>query len=215
MHGCTLIKNLRGMAFALLALGVWLGTGQIARATAVIPPDFATLVADAQLIFRGEVTATRSEWTGTGPTRTIMTFVTFKVLETIKGAAKEPYILQMLGGTVNGRTLKVTGVPTFKVGDRTLLFVENNGTQFFPVVGIMNGYFKLVKDTATGDEMVFRHDGTKLKSVTQIDQTHNEAMNPTMGLSATSKVSAASSVDTSLKTSDFETEIRKQLTAPK
>src|SRR5256885_6721644 len=38
--------------------------------------------------------------------------------------------LRMLGGTVGAETMEVADAPKFKVGERDILFVENNGTQF-------------------------------------------------------------------------------------
>jgi len=41
--------------------------------------------------------------------------------------------------------MEVTDAPKCKVGDRDILFVENNGTQFVPLVGIMHGRFRVKK----------------------------------------------------------------------
>src|SRR5437016_11891433 len=56
-----------------------------ALATTVIPPSFDDLVGRAEMIFQGTVTGVRSEWTGEGAQRHIMSYVTVKVEETIKG----------------------------------------------------------------------------------------------------------------------------------
>ena len=63
--------------------------------------------------------------------------MTLKVEDAIKGNPGSIVTLRMLGGTVGGETMEVTDAPKFKVGDRDILFVENNGTQFVPLVGIM------------------------------------------------------------------------------
>ncbi|MEO6971162.1 MAG: hypothetical protein ABI217_09740, partial [Chthoniobacterales bacterium] len=34
----------------------------------------------------------------------------------------------------------------FKVGDRDVLFIEHNGSQFIPLVGIQHGRFRVQKD---------------------------------------------------------------------
>ena len=47
----------------LLTLSLGLAVPSV-RATTVIPPTFDQLVSDAELIFEGTVTDTRSEWTG-------------------------------------------------------------------------------------------------------------------------------------------------------
>ena len=116
------------------------------RATTVIPPTFDQLVSDAELIFQGTVTDTRSEWTGQGAERVIVTYVTFKIEDAIKGAPGGSYTIRMLGGTVDGETAEVADAPRFKAGDRDILFVEHNGNQFVPLVGIMHGRFHVQTD---------------------------------------------------------------------
>ena len=118
----------------------------VARATTVIPPTFDQLVTDAEIIFEGTVTAMRSEWAGQGSDRHIVTYVTFKIEDAIKGALGADYTIRMFGGTVDGQTMEVTDAPRFKAGDRDILFVEHNGTQFIPLVGIMHGRFHVQAD---------------------------------------------------------------------
>src|SRR5438094_5308535 len=109
-----------------------------ALATTVIPPSFDDLVGRAEMIFQGTVTDVRSEWTGEGAQRHIMSYVTVNVEETIKGNPGASVTLQMLGGTVGAETMEVADAPKFKVGDRDILFVENKGSQFILLVGIMH-----------------------------------------------------------------------------
>lgn len=141
-------------------------------ATTVIPPSFDELVSRAEMIFQGSVTDVRSEWTGEGAQRHIMSYVTLKVEDAIKGKPQSTVTLRMLGGTVGGETMEVTDAPKFKVGDRDILFVENNGTQFVPLVGIMHGRFRVKKDAA-GQDAVFTNEGSPLTDVTQLGK--NEA----------------------------------------
>ena len=122
-----------------LVFPVLFSLGFIANATTVIPPKFDELVSRAQVIFEGEVTGLQSQWIGEGAQHRIVTFVTFKVSDALKGDPGTTYSMRMLGGTVDGRTMEVTDAPKFKVGDRDILFVENNGSQFIPLVGISTG----------------------------------------------------------------------------
>src|ERR1700741_2233652 len=105
-------------------------------ATTVIPPTFEQLVQQAELIFQGTVTDSRSVWEGEGGQRHIETYVTFQVEENVKGQAGTSYVIRMLGGTVGDETMEVTDTPKFRVGDREILFVEHNNEQFIPLVGI-------------------------------------------------------------------------------
>src|SRR6476646_7367697 len=133
-------------SIGVLIFPVLFALGFAANATTVIPPNFDELVGRAQIIFEGEVTALQSQWIGEGTEHRIVTFVTFKVDDTLKGDPGASYSIRMLGGTVDGRTMEVTDAPKFQVGDHDLLFVENNGSQFIPLVGISHGRFNIQKD---------------------------------------------------------------------
>ncbi len=138
-----------------------------APATTVIPPDFDHLVKRAQVIFEGEVTKVQSQWIGEGSEHRIVTFVTFKVDDSLKGDPGTSYSIRMLGGTVDGETMQVTDAPKFEIGDHDLLFVENNGHQFVPLVGIQHGRFRIKKDQ-TGAEMLMTADEQPLTNVSQL-----------------------------------------------
>lgn len=138
-----------------------------APATTVIPPDFDTLVSRAEIIFQGSVINAQSQWVGEGAQRHIVTYVTFKVEDSMKGAPGASYTIRMLGGTVDGKTMEVTDGPKFKVGDRDILFVEHNGTQFIPLVGIMYGRYKIER-TEDGREIVATNSGVPVSAVSEI-----------------------------------------------
>ncbi len=141
--------------------------GFVANATTVIPPTFDELVSRAQIIFEGQVTGLQSQWIGEGAEHRIVTYVTFKVDDTLKGDAGATYSIRMLGGTVDGRTMEVSDAPKFKVGDHDVLFVENNGSQFIPLVGIQHGRFRVQKDK-TGRSTLVTGDGEPLADVSQL-----------------------------------------------
>ena len=150
------------------------------HATTVIAPDFDGLVTRADAVFTGDVLGVRSEWTGEGANRRIVSSVTFDVLRVMKGEAATPYTLQMLGGTVGTRTMEVADAPKFATGDRVIVFVKDNGKQFFPAVGIMHGVYRLVRfgATAASPEMVIDHTGRRVVSVEELgmDASARETM---------------------------------------
>src|SRR6184192_2856214 len=151
----------------LSVFGSFLIIACAALATTVIPPSFDDLVGRAEIIFQGTVTDVRSEWTGEGAQRHIMSYVTVKVEEAIKGNPGASVTLRMLGGTVGAETMEVADAPKFKAGDRDVLFVENNGTQFIPLVGIMHGRFRVQRD-GNGRDTVFTNSGAPLSSADQV-----------------------------------------------
>ena len=113
------------------------------------------------------MTGLQSQWIGEGAEHRIVTFVTFKVDDTLKGNPGATYTMRMLGGTVDGETMEVTDAPKFKVGDHDLLFVENNGSQFVPLVGIQHGRFRIQKDQS-GADIVVSGEGQPLADVSQL-----------------------------------------------
>ena len=151
----------------LLLLAVLIVTAPGVKATTVIPPTFDELVNQAELIFQGNVTEAKSEWVGEGAQRHIMSYVTFKVDDVLKGDPGQSYTIRMLGGTVAGETMEVSDAPKFKVGDKDILFVQNNGSQFIPLVGIMHGRFH-VRGNPAGQEVVTTNEDEPVKSLSRL-----------------------------------------------
>lgn len=141
-------------------------------ATTVIEPTFEQLVGQAELIFKGTVTNVRSQWTGEGAQRHIVSYVTFKVEDAVKGEPGATYVMQMLGGTVDGETMEVAEAPKFQAGDHDFVFIEQNGKQFVPLVGIMHGRFRIERDQA-GHEFVVTNTGKALRDVARLGKATN------------------------------------------
>jgi hypothetical protein len=146
------------------------------RATTVIPPTFDQLVDEADTIFEGTVTGLHSEWTGEGADRHIVTYVSFKIEDALKGALGSDYTIRMFGGTVDGQTVEVTDAPRFKVGDRDILFVTHNGTQFIPLVGIMHGRFHVQPDENGANEKIAKDNGAAVADVAKLGQDEGAAV---------------------------------------
>jgi hypothetical protein len=149
--------------YLLFVTGLLAGAASLS-ATTVIPPTFDQLVNQAQVIFRGTVTKISSEWIGEGAERHIVSYITFKVKDALKGSPGETYTMRTFGGTVDGETMTIGDGPTFEVGDEDFLFVENNGSQVVPLVGIMYGRFHVRKGDS-GREMVTTNENEPLRDV--------------------------------------------------
>jgi len=145
------------------------------RATTVIPPTFEQLVEQAELIFQGSVTDVRSSWVGEGAQRHIVSYVSFQVEDAIKGSPGGSFTIRLLGGTVDGETMEVTDSPKFKVGDRDILFVEHNGEQFVPLVGIMHGRFHVQHDPQSGRDIVTTGEGEPVHNVAKLGREEEAA----------------------------------------
>lgn len=141
-----------------------------ARALTALTRDFDGLVARAECIFKGTVIGQESLWLGEGSNRHIATRVTFQVLETYKGVATSSQRLEFLGGTIEGKTMRVPGVPRFIVGETAVLFVVGNGAQICPLVGAFQGRFAVERDPTTAEERVYGHDHRPITSTAAIGQ---------------------------------------------
>lgn len=156
---------------AVLLAGIGLVcAGVVASATSVIAPTFTELVNKAQTVFVGETIDVRSEWVSTSSGRAIFTRVTFKVDRIIKGHVGPVTVLEFLGGRVGDDALEIAGMPKFRSGDRDLLFVDDRGRQMSPIVGFMHGRFRLMRDPATGRDLVSRYNYQALTSVDELGQ---------------------------------------------
>lgn len=140
----------------------------IARSTTVIPPSFDALVAGAGTIFVGEVMNTRADWEATPNGRAIITIVTFRVEDVWKGNLGAVTQLEFLGGAIGEIGMKVEGMPTFRLGQRDVLFVATEAHAVSPLVGFMHGRMRVERDTVSGVDRVRTFDGRALGSVAQI-----------------------------------------------
>jgi hypothetical protein len=162
------IKNLLPVILTAFVLAT-------ANATTVVPPTFEQLVQQAELIFQGTVTDTKSVWEGQGADRHIETYVTFQIDDSVKGEAGSSYTIRMLGGTVGEETMLVSDTPKFTVGDRDILFVEHNFEQFVPLVGIDHGRFHLQRDETTGRDIVVTSEGEPIKNIAKLGREEESA----------------------------------------
>jgi len=149
-----------------LSLICTLAMAGVARSTTVIPPSFDALVSGAGTIFVGEAIGTRAIWVSTRQGRAIRTQVTFRVEDVWKGTVGAVTQLEFLGGTIGETTMEVIGMPTFRVGQRSVLFVAS-GRHVSPLVGFMHGRMRVERDVA-GVDRVRTHDGRSLGAVAQI-----------------------------------------------
>lgn len=141
----------------------------IVRATTVVPPSFPELVDGAEAIYRGRVTSIEARQVDRPDgSRVIKTFVTVAIERALKGPERGEVTLEFLGGTVGDESLIVTGMPKFQVGDREFVFVRGNGLQFCPLVAVMHGRYRVLRDAATGGDYVARDNRMPLTDVSEV-----------------------------------------------
>ena len=128
-----------------------------AQATSVVAKPFSAVVQAAEIIAVGTVTTIAAEWDAAHSRP--FTLVTFSTLDVLKGAHTEPELtLRVLGGPhPDGSILQIAGVPQFSLGDRLVVFVTGNDHYAVPLVGLWQGVYRVVFDTARGVDTIYSH----------------------------------------------------------
>jgi len=152
----------------LLTMVCTVAAAGVARSTTIVPPSFDALVSGANTIFVGEVMDIRADWEVTPQGRAIVTLVTFRVEDVWKGNLGAVTQLQFLGGEIGDIGMKVHGMPSFRTGQRDVLFVSREPRKISPLVGLMYGRMRVERDTVTSVDRVRTHDGRALGSVAQV-----------------------------------------------
>ena len=148
-----------------LGLGAMLAVTGNASAQ-VIPMSFAEMVSAADTIVVAEAIDSRAEWVTTRSSRPIVTRVTFRVTDTLKGRQRMLLPLEFPGGTVGAIQQEVSGVPNFDIGDRAVLFVSG-ARAASPIIGQTQGWFPL-NVGPEGTEYVTLHDRRAFSAVQQV-----------------------------------------------
>jgi hypothetical protein len=134
------------------------------RAMSVVPPTFTELVAEADAIVRARVVSIQPFAEQSAAGEVLRTRVTFVVETTLKGRHEGGLTLEFLGGELDGRGLRVPGMPTFTPGATELLFVTRQGAGVCPLVAAGHGRYRVLTDRVSGREFIARNDFTPLAS---------------------------------------------------
>ncbi len=122
-----------------------------ADAMVVMQRDFPELVAHAEQVVLGTVTAITPGQDDSGAPST---FVTFSDLTVLKGDVGAALILRFYGGVAGDVAVMIPDMPTFTLGERDALFVAGNGSAVCPLVGVWQGRFYVRFDDARGTDVI-------------------------------------------------------------
>lgn len=148
-----------------------------AHSSSVNEVGLGEMASASELVFEGRVQSVDSRWSQDGSA--IRTFVTFKVLDVIKGSAGDTVTLSFLGGSVGHLRLSVTDLNLPVPGEKGVYFVESTERdQANPLYGWSQGHFLLVRDPSGKGERVLTADA---RPVTGVDL--NRAFGKSTGLS--------------------------------
>jgi hypothetical protein len=125
-------------------------------ATTYLPITFHELIAEADVIFIGDVVDVRPYTLRTQTGTLVKTRVTFRVNDALYGTNSIVEVLDFLGGEADGLGMAVEGMPKFAVGDRRVVFARRKGS-INPIVGFTQGLLRIGRDN-TGVDRVFTLD---------------------------------------------------------
>jgi hypothetical protein len=122
------------------------------RANLVLPTEFREVVRDATLIVRGRVTDVRSV---SVPGAGIESIATLAVESVLKGQASGFVYVRVPGGEVGRSRVVMVGAPTFRNGQRAVLFLQPNTTDStYRPIGLTLGVYRVQPEPGTGRPVV-------------------------------------------------------------
>ena len=154
--------NLRQIGLGLGAILAMTGSAS----AQVVPMSFSEILDAADTVVVAEAIDSRADWVTIGSSRVIVTRVTFRVFDTLKGIPRVLLPLEFLGGTFGTIRQEVSGVPQFAVGDRAVLFVSGARAPS-PIIGQTQGWFP-INVGPEGTEYVTLHDRRAFSAVQQV-----------------------------------------------
>lgn len=153
----------------------------VSHATTLAPIGFESQVQDSDAIIYGRVISKSSKIVPSKKGDVIVTLTKVESLETFSGSTSKIVELSSLGGTVNGVTMEVDGMPKLQPGEEYVLFVKDNGDTICPILGWSQGACKVSSEP---DGMAFLSIPTLLtseahKALTAILEETRKATGPT------------------------------------
>jgi len=144
--------TLRHTAALLRASLLVMSLATSAFGTTLISLSVNSLSEQAEFVFEGEVTSVEAQRSGNRGM--VNTYVTFRVIDIIKGDAGATDIeLKFLGGSLNGEVLEVNGSRLPRLGEHGIYFVESLSRDLInPLLGWSQGHY-LIKTVAGIESM--------------------------------------------------------------
>jgi hypothetical protein len=118
-----------------------------ASASSVLEVSMDEMLQKSQFVFEGRVTAVKSM---ENSSKRIHTYITFEILDVIKGEYNDKTItLRFLGGTVGDVTMGISDMRYPQQGEQGIYFVESlERNQINPLYGWSQGHFIIDRDAA-------------------------------------------------------------------
>ncbi len=153
----------RRVRMALLSVVVLGSTAT--QATTVLPMTFSQVVAGAEVIAIGVVSAVEATWDA--EREMPFTEVTVSDIDVVKGqVVNRALTLRFLGGPApNGLTLEVSGMPQFAPAQQVVVFSTRDDGRPCPLVGWWQGLYRIVYDAERDARTVVNHAGRPVTAI--------------------------------------------------
>ena len=140
----------------------------------VLTVSLEKLSTASQLIFEGEVIGVTSDFNANQTS--IHTYVTFRVVDVVKGTYNQPEItLRFLGGTVGETSLNVAESTLPERGEAGIYFVESlERFQVNPLYGMDQGHFLILE--SNGQRIMVTRNRRVITGLMPVDQPPAEGM---------------------------------------
>lgn len=125
------------------------------------------------------------------PGGAVMTRTRLRILDSLKGNAAGTMELVTAGGTVNGVTVEIAGMPKLALDQTYLLFVRPDyATTGVPIVGVYQGAFRYATDRKTGAAILLNGEGMPVLGIQDGQVRVQAADDPSRTHSAPAAVAA-------------------------
>lgn len=130
-------RRARAVAALLFAAALLLSPQTGASIAYVTTPE---MVAGADEIITGTITATQSRWAAGGR---IYTDVTLQIADTVKGSLNKTSTVSfsVIGGRIGGIVMKTNEIPSFQKGEEVLLYMRQAAPSRLVLYGGIRGKF--------------------------------------------------------------------------
>lgn len=112
--------------------------------TTVQRMELSQLVSTSDNIVQGRVESVEARFEN----KAAFTYVSVIVDDPLKGEPRRAVLVRQLGGKIGALNVSAAGMPRFKPGDSVILFLRNRRDGTFDVVGLSQGKYDIVNDSA-------------------------------------------------------------------
>ena len=119
-------EGISRLVFGVAALAIVVGIGSATAGQRAATPSVSDRIEGAERVVVARARSVNARWQqNSHGDRLIVSRVMLQVEETLKGSAEQTLVMDVAGGTLDGVTLRVSGLPLMTAGDRAVFFLDD------------------------------------------------------------------------------------------